>query len=118
MLTRCCWCPENRFSVLTVSRKLQPGFRLASTCDSAGGLPPATRARLHTGQAGNIFQGINVPLLFTSKSSLHPVPEGVGISIPQLWGFPGGSAANNPPANAGEMGSIPGWGRSCMPKSS
>ena len=44
MLTRCCWCPENRFSVLTISRKLQPGFHLASTCDSAWGLPPATRA--------------------------------------------------------------------------
>ena len=29
-----------------------------------------------------------------------------------LWGFPGGSGAKNPPANAGDMGSIPGSGRS------
>ena len=26
-------------------------------------------------------------------------------------GFPGGSAAKNPPANAGDTGSVPGWGR-------
>ena len=27
-------------------------------------------------------------------------------------GFLGGSAVKNPPANAGDMSSIPGWGRS------
>ena len=27
-------------------------------------------------------------------------------------GFPGGSVAKDPPANAGDMGSIPAWGRS------
>ena len=27
-------------------------------------------------------------------------------------GFPGGSAVKNPPANAGDVGLIPGWGRS------
>ena len=32
-------------------------------------------------------------------------------SLPQL-GFPGGSVAKNLPANAGDMGSIPGSGRS------
>jgi len=25
--------------------------------------------------------------------------------------FPGGSVVNNPPANSGNVGSIPGWGR-------
>ena len=29
-----------------------------------------------------------------------------------LWGFPGGSVVMNTPANAGDLGSIPGWGRS------
>ena len=29
-----------------------------------------------------------------------------------LMGFPGGSAVKNPPANTGDMGSIPGSGRS------
>ena len=28
------------------------------------------------------------------------------------WGFPGGSTVKNPPANAGDMGLIPGAGRS------
>ena len=29
-----------------------------------------------------------------------------------LWGFPDGSVVKNPPTNAGDMGSIPGSGRS------
>ena len=29
-----------------------------------------------------------------------------------MWGFPGGSVLKNPPANAGDVGSIPGSGRS------
>ena len=36
-------------------------------------------------------------------------------STPQLLNFPGGSVDKNPPANAGDMGSIPGPGRSHMP---
>ena len=35
-----------------------------------------------------------------------------------LAGFPGGSMVRNPPANAGDMGSIPGSGRSYMLQSS
>ena len=31
--------------------------------------------------------------------------------------FPGGAVVKNPPANAGDMGSIPGLGRSHMPQS-
>ena len=31
--------------------------------------------------------------------------------------FPGGTAVKNPPANAGDTGSIPGPGRSHMPRS-
>ena len=34
-----------------------------------------------------------------------------------ILGFPGGSVVKNPPANAGDMGSIPGPGRSHMPSS-
>ena len=33
-------------------------------------------------------------------------------------GFPGGAVVKNLPANAGDMGSIPGLGRSHMPRSS
>ena len=32
-------------------------------------------------------------------------------------GFPGGAVVKNPPANAGDMGSSPGSGRSHMPRS-
>ena len=32
-------------------------------------------------------------------------------------GFPGGAVVKNPPADAGDMGSIPGLGRSHMPRS-
>ena len=31
---------------------------------------------------------------------------------PKMWGFPGGSAVKNPPANAGDVGLIPGLRRS------
>ena len=33
------------------------------------------------------------------------------------WGFPGGAVVENLPANAGDMGSSPGLGRSHMPRS-
>ena len=36
---------------------------------------------------------------------------------PKLQGFPGGAVVKNPPANAGDTGSIPGPGRSHMPQS-
>ena len=44
---------------------------------------------------------------------------GVITLIPQssLLGFPGGSLVKNPPTNAGDMGLIPGPGRSHMPQS-
>ena len=34
-----------------------------------------------------------------------------------IWGFPGGAVVKNTPANAGDMGLIPGLGRSHMPQS-
>ena len=33
----------------------------------------------------------------------------------KAWGFPGGAVVENLPANAGDMGSSPGLGRSHMP---
>ena len=35
----------------------------------------------------------------------------------KVQGFPGGTVVKNPPANAGDMGSFPGPGRSHMPRS-
>ena len=40
------------------------------------------------------------------------------VLIKAFWGFPGGLADKNPPANAGDMGSIPDPGRSHMLRSS
>ena len=37
--------------------------------------------------------------------------------IKKMWGFPGGAAVENLPANAGDTGSSPGLGRSHMPRS-
>ena len=34
------------------------------------------------------------------------------LTIKQCRGFPGGSVVKKPPANAGDMGSLPGLGRS------
>ena len=34
-----------------------------------------------------------------------------------MWGFPGGAVVENPPANAGDTGSVPSPGRSHMPRS-
>ena len=43
--------------------------------------------------------------------------EKVVSSINDVGGFPGGAVVENLPANAGDMGSSPGLGRSHMPRS-
>ena len=40
-----------------------------------------------------------------------------GAPLSTFLGFPGGAVVKNPPANAGDMGSSPGPGRSHMPRS-
>ena len=42
----------------------------------------------------------------------------VNILLKKKKGFPGGAVVENLPANAGDMGSSPGLGRSHMPRSS
>ena len=36
----------------------------------------------------------------------------VNLVMKERQGFPGGSMIRNPPVNARDMGSVPGWGRS------
>ena len=48
-------------------------------------------------------------VLLPSLGSLH---RRVGLTIVFVWGFPGGSVVKNPPASAGNMGSIPSLGKS------
>ena len=45
---------------------------------------------------------------------LQPIPL---RNWKQLWDFPGGAVVKNPPANAGDVSSISGLGRSHMPRS-
>ena len=51
----------------------------------------------------------------------HSIPYFLSVvrdlKITWILGFPGGTEVKNPPANAGDMGSIPGPGRSHMPRS-
>ena len=41
----------------------------------------------------------------------------IATSVKIHWGFPGGAVVENLPANAGDMGSSPGLGRSHVPRS-
>ena len=43
-------------------------------------------------------------------------PTLLNLKILLLWDFPGGAVVKNPPASAGDTGSIPGPGRSHMPR--
>ena len=49
---------------------------------------------------------------------LYTILDILASNKEHYWGFPGGAVVKNPPANAGDMGSSPGQGRSHMPRSS
>ena len=58
------------------------------------------------------------PLINRVKSYPGGMKEGrPEFSLKIIWGFPGGAVVENLPANAGDMGSSPGLGRSHMPRS-
>ena len=57
-----------------------------------------------------VFHGMDVWMYHTLLNYL-PVQEQMG------WDFPGGAVVKNPPANAGDVGSSAGPGRSHMPRS-
>ena len=59
--------------------------------------------------------GASKHFLFFFKIKIMPI-QWKSVQ-PAMEGFPGGSGVKNPPANAGDMGSIPGPGRSHMPQS-
>ena len=46
-----------------------------------------------------------------------PVEPGFQVHHQPVPDFPGGAVVKNPPANAGDMGLVPGPGRSHMPQS-
>ena len=52
---------------------------------------------------------------YATKAEYLETTDHLTYKNPQ--GFPGGSVVKNPPANAGDTGSIPDLGRSHMPQS-
>ena len=53
------------------------------------------------------------PAAQQNESTIHVhISPPFGVSLLLRMGFPGGSAVNNPPANAGDTGLIPESGRS------
>ena len=63
---------------------------------------------------------LNIELTFDLAIPLQGIyPKEVKTSVQRFVhrDFPGGSVVKNPPANAGDTGSIPGPGRSHMPQS-
>ena len=67
-------------------------------------------------------------MMLHGKSSIYcmtPLSKNISLQIQCIEmmlkendrGFPGGAVVENPPANAGDTGSIPGLGRSHMPQS-
>ena len=56
----------------------------------------------------------NVPYSSHSGEGDHGVKSETGFypELDECWGFSGGAVVKNPPANAGDVGSIPGSGRS------
>ena len=55
---------------------------------------------------------------FNLFSTQHPTIVFLNKSNTSIYGFPGGSVVKNPPANARDMGSIPGLQISLMTQSS
>ena len=50
-------------------------------------------------------------------SNINNLKARIRFLLKYLGNFPGGAVVKNPPANAGDTGSIPGPGRSHMPQS-
>ena len=58
-----------------------------------------------------------VQIKTTIRYHFTPVRLAIIKKATNNWDFPGGAVVKNPPANAGDTGSIPGPGRSHMPRS-
>ena len=93
-----------------------PVLSLQAPC---GLFPSALRSRQLREQAWSFFSQCllskSFPCLLLAQLLPTP-PSGLSFKL-SSWHFPGGAVVENPPANAGEMGSSPGPGRSHMPRS-
>ena len=92
---------------------------------SASYSPPASAGDREKGRRalGFLLKSMPSRLTFTecppvTGTVLSPLQTCVPFYKPQHpRDFPGGAVVKNPPANAGDMGSSPGLGRSHMPRS-
>ena len=64
--------------------------------------------------AEKAFDKIQHPFMIKSLQKVDTEETYFNI-IKAIWDFPGGAVVKNPPANVGDMGSIPSPGRSHMP---
>ena len=68
-----------------------------------------------------LSSGLSFSLLNWCFFLWRPSEDQLKYGSKELWtklrDFPGGAVVENPPANAGDMGSNPGPGRSHMPRS-
>ena len=59
--------------------------------------------------------GVDIFSWLTDPSSVYPFIPGSSpcfeVHFTLYWGFPGDAVVKNPPANAGDMGLTPEWGR-------
>ena len=82
-------------------------FWLPQSTGNLGGAPTPDMRKRH----GALHPEANLPTVFHFLSEFTTT-----MCVVRLWatkyGLPGGSAVRNPPANAGDMGSIPGSRRS------
>ena len=58
----------------------------------------------------------NMHIFLEKTLNTHSRPGCRATGERQIQSFPGGAVVKNPPANAGDMGSSPGPGRSHMPR--
>ena len=52
------------------------------------------------------------PIIFGNTLSALPIFPCLCVIVKVQWGFPGGSDGKESACNTGDLGSIPGWGRS------
>ena len=84
-------------------------------------LPPeradSMRCCLQPAVCGLALESVDRTWRHQSSVDAGPIGAPAGSGFNSCRGFPGGAVVKNPPANAGDMSSSPGPGRSHMPRS-
>ena len=91
-----------------------PQVSREGSCPEARGTQTLPQA-LTTKPGTLSIQALGYSIAFSGH--LSSKTQNLGKLSPYCWDFPGGTVVKNPPANAGDRGSIPGLGRSHMSQS-